>query len=257
MFYYILNLQGNVLAIYNGSGTKVVRYMYDAWGNGTITSASNTALAHFNPFRYRGYVYDEETGLYYLQSRYYDPQTGRFISADSYLVSGNHINGTNMFAYCLNNPMMYVDPRGTDPGDLFDTKDQAAIDFANYIYFKSVEENIEYASVITLKIKVTIKKITIGNIILPIFVFGRFYTYKEPVAGTEDSSSFPINFLTVGLLHTHGAYSPLYDNENFSSQDKSVADFWKKESYVVTPLGTIRKYDPSDKRDYIIYSLNV
>ncbi len=87
--------------------------MYDAWGNGTITSASNTALAHFNPFRYRGYVYDEETGLYYLQSRYYDPQTGRFISADSYLVSGNHINGTNMFAYCLNNPVMYVDPRGT------------------------------------------------------------------------------------------------------------------------------------------------
>ena len=71
-----------------------------------------SALASFNPLRYRGYVYDEETGLYYLQSRYYDPETGRFISADAYLVAGDHINSTNMFAYCLNNPVMYVDPSG-------------------------------------------------------------------------------------------------------------------------------------------------
>ena len=118
MYYYLLNIQGDVIGLFNESGTRVVTYSYDAWGNTSITCTSTyTALSHFNPFRYRGYVYDEETGLYYLQSRYYNPLTGRFISADSYLVSGNHINGTNMFAYCLNNPVMYVDPRGTDTSD--------------------------------------------------------------------------------------------------------------------------------------------
>ncbi len=65
-----------------------------------------------NPIRYRGYYYDTETGLYYLQSRYYDPETCRFINADSLLMAGDYLQGTNMYAYCLNNPVMYVDPTG-------------------------------------------------------------------------------------------------------------------------------------------------
>ncbi len=63
-------------------------------------------------FRYRGYFFDEETLFYFLQTRFYDPFTRRFVSADAYLVAGDHINSTNMFAYCLNNPIMYVDPDG-------------------------------------------------------------------------------------------------------------------------------------------------
>ena len=69
-------------------------------------------IGDINPLRYRGYVYDQDTGLYYLQSRYYNPAWGRFISADSYISTGDGILGNNMFAYCHNNPIMFVDPTG-------------------------------------------------------------------------------------------------------------------------------------------------
>ena len=103
------------------SGNIVVKYTYDAWGNHKVLNASgveNTSvyfIGNINPIRYRGYYYDVETGLYYLQSRYYDPQTGRFINIDdiSYLDPEN-INGLNLFAYCSDNPVMRVDPNGTE-----------------------------------------------------------------------------------------------------------------------------------------------
>ena len=115
-YYYILNLFGDVVGLYDENGTVVVYYYYDAWGNITDDGGSMIlTLGIDNPFRYRGYYYDEEFMLYYLQSRYYDPCSCRFISSDAYLVSSGHINGTNMFAYCLNNPIMYVDPSGCSP----------------------------------------------------------------------------------------------------------------------------------------------
>ena len=111
MYTYRKNLFGDIIAIYQGN-TKVAEYAYDAYGNCTIKL--NTAnVATLNPFRYRGYYYDSDLGLYYLQSRYYDPQTGRFINADdvSYL-DPETIHGLNLYAYCLNNPVMYVGPVG-------------------------------------------------------------------------------------------------------------------------------------------------
>ena len=102
---------------YDINGTKFVSYTYDAWGNFTTTyhngGASTTAVN--NPFRYRGYYYDSETGLYYLNSRYYDPIAGRFISADSYVSTGQGLIGYNMYAYCNNNPVNMVDFEGTKP----------------------------------------------------------------------------------------------------------------------------------------------
>ena len=91
----------------------MVKYTYDAWGNHTVTDYTEFNLGNINPIRYCGYYYDAETGLYYLKSRYYDPQTGRFISMDdiSYL-DPETIGGANLYAYCLNNPVMYVDPSG-------------------------------------------------------------------------------------------------------------------------------------------------
>ena len=87
MYYYIKNLQGDITKIVNESGNVLVEYTYDAWGKILKeTSSGNGTYANikdFNPFRYRGYVYDTDTGLYYLQSRYYDPQTGRFINGDT------------------------------------------------------------------------------------------------------------------------------------------------------------------------------
>ena len=76
-----------------------------------MISATGT-LADINPIRHRGYYYDQETGLYHLWSRYYDPQTGRFLSPDSYASTGQDMLGYNMFAYCLNNPANYSDPSG-------------------------------------------------------------------------------------------------------------------------------------------------
>jgi len=112
-YYYATNLQGDVTAILNNAGTAVVSYTYDAWGNILDTAGTmKDTLGTLNPLRYRGYVYDVETNLYYLQSRYYNPAWGRFISADAYISTGQGVLGHNMFAYCLNNPVIYADPTG-------------------------------------------------------------------------------------------------------------------------------------------------
>ncbi len=112
-YYYATNLQGDVMAILNTSGTAVVQYTYDAWGNiRTRTGSMSSTLGQYNPLRYRGYVYDAETELYYLQSRYYNPEISRFINADNYPTTGQGLTGNNMFAYCGNNPTIRIDNSG-------------------------------------------------------------------------------------------------------------------------------------------------
>lgn len=109
-YYYRFNLQGDVTGIYSSTGNLIVEYTYDAWGK--LEDMTGSALIGLlNPIRYRGYYYDIETGLYYLQTRYYDPETGRFINADS-LLNQESVLGNNMFAYCLNNPINMADPSG-------------------------------------------------------------------------------------------------------------------------------------------------
>ena len=109
-YYYILNLQGDVVQIIDANGVMQAEYIYSPWGE--VISAEGD-LAEINPLRYRGYYYDSETGFYYLQSRYYDPENHRFINADSYAStdSGNAIS-CNMFVYCLNDPVNRSDSDG-------------------------------------------------------------------------------------------------------------------------------------------------
>ena len=118
-YYYVKNLQGDITMLVDENGSVAARYTYDHQGalasvkdnSGTvITSADH--IANLNPLRYRGYVYDTDSGLYYLQSRYYDPDTGRFINADVYCDTGNSVLSTNMFAYCENNPVKGIDDDG-------------------------------------------------------------------------------------------------------------------------------------------------
>ena len=110
VYYYVLNAQGDVVRIVDGSRNVVASYSYDPWGK--LLSSSGT-LANVNPLRYRGYYYDTETGFYYLQSRYYDPEIGRFINADSYAsTDATGLLSTNMFAYCENDPVNKSDPTG-------------------------------------------------------------------------------------------------------------------------------------------------
>ena len=144
-YYYVLNLQGDVVKLVQilSSSTgiqeysEVANYAYDAWGNiisssGTMAdlnplryrgyyvtaytstggTPATTSLIYRNPLRYRGYIYDNETGFYYLQSRYYDPANHRFINADALASTGQGFVGTNMFAYCLNNPVVRTDASG-------------------------------------------------------------------------------------------------------------------------------------------------
>ena len=120
-FFFEKNLQGDIVAIYNAEGEKIGSYIYDAWGNFTVstvsgnTSLENSIVNSYNPFRYRGYYYDKDLGWYYLQSRYYNSQWGRFINADGYVSTGQGLLSYNMFAYCNNNPVMNVDPTGEFP----------------------------------------------------------------------------------------------------------------------------------------------
>ncbi len=134
-FYYKKNAQNDIIGIYSTSGDEIARYEYDAWGNcivkylqddGTYgiinsdysyndTSIINRFIAFKNPFRYRSYYYDFETNLYYLNSRYYDPQLGRFVNADDIStldITQITLNGLNLYAYCLNNPVNEVDENG-------------------------------------------------------------------------------------------------------------------------------------------------
>lgn len=122
-FYYVLNLQGDVVAITKADGTVVAKYTYDAWGNLTslinangteiVNRTTGTAIAFWNPLTYRGYIRDRETGFYYLQSRYYDPANHRFINADSYASTDfTDAIACNMFAYCNNNPANGIDITG-------------------------------------------------------------------------------------------------------------------------------------------------
>ncbi len=120
MYYYVKNLQGDIIAIADANGNIVVNYVYDAWGNilsitdGSGNDISNNIwhIGNLNPIRYRSYYYDTETGFYYLQSRYYDPAIRRFINADTYINANGDILGFNMYAYCGNNPVMNSDPTG-------------------------------------------------------------------------------------------------------------------------------------------------
>ena len=123
MYYYVKNLQGDIVNIVKEDGTIAVTYTYDALGkllsvkdsaNVDVPASNSFHIANLNPYRYRSYIYDNETGLYYLQSRYYDPVTGRFLNADDtqFILGCNNVLSANLFTYCGNNAVNNKDPNG-------------------------------------------------------------------------------------------------------------------------------------------------
>ncbi len=112
LYYYVKNLTGDVIFIYRSNNTKIAEYSYNAFGQTTIQYNVDN-IANINPFRYKSYYYDNETGLYYLISRYYSPALMRFLTPDSIkYIDPNQINGVNLYVYCGNNPIMCSDPEG-------------------------------------------------------------------------------------------------------------------------------------------------
>ena len=184
-YYYVTNLQGDVLHILNSSKQVVASYSYDPYGKVlTTTGSMASTLGADNPLRYRGYVYDSETGFYYLQSRYYDPTIGRFINEDALVSTGYGILGLNMFAYCNNNPASFADSsgyslrpstvaindsgRGVDHGDGYDTPEDAAVAFANEYYHITENYGNEVGAIIVCFYKngtarYTYDMVTYGN----------------------------------------------------------------------------------------------
>ncbi|QLY40548.1 RHS repeat-associated core domain-containing protein [Hujiaoplasma nucleasis] len=127
-YYYVTNIFGDITHIIDSAGSLMVEYQYDAYGNTIYEYDSGLGLSEINPYRYRGFRYDNDIGLYYLQSRYYNPETGRFINADGIVQSSDTILGLNMYSYAENNPVMNMDPTGYNcvyqdvdgDGDFFD-----------------------------------------------------------------------------------------------------------------------------------------
>ena len=113
VYYYILNLQGDVVGILDSEERQVAGYRYDPWGKLlSCTGELADSIGAVNPLRYRGYYYDSESGLYYLNSRYYDPETGRFLNADWQMDENAGLLKGNLYAYCANNPVKYQDEEG-------------------------------------------------------------------------------------------------------------------------------------------------
>ena len=250
-YFYIKNAQGDIIAIADISGNPVAKYTYDSWGklisikdsNDVDKTTDENFIGYINPVRYRGYYYDSETGLYYLNARYYDPEVGRFINADETL-SG----GFNLFEYCLNNPILLSDLNGNDPGDRFPTVWSAYWDAVIYLQnqtFNDVDSH-ERATII-------IKK---QNPITHAY----YYTYPDPVVGTNERSVnlIPLVRSYIHLspdrlfLHTHGKYDSKFDNEHLSCYvnaqgievgDLPVSEKLKIQLGLVTPKGASWIYD--------------
>ena len=244
-YYYVVNLQGDVVKLIDQDGAVAAAYTYDAWGN--ILSQSGS-MADVNPLRYRGYYYDSETGFYYLQSRYYDPATRRFINADAYTFTRQGFVSTNMFAYCLNNPSSRTDILGEMPGDLFDTMDDAAEDFGECYNGESINNAKEYGSYIyEVKMPIVIS-ITTSKYSLKITYYKTKYSYTEPTIGESKNVSMPFKRdingnTTVAVAHTHGRFDSAYNDERVSEADCMYAVENNVPVYVATPAGYLKKFD--------------
>ena len=114
-YFYVKNAMGDITDIADSSGVVVASYTYDPWGKVTSVSGSNLAIANLNPFRYRSYYYDDDIDMYYLQTRYYDPEVGRFINCDdvNYIGLTKSSGSYNPFAYCESNPINQKDTTGS------------------------------------------------------------------------------------------------------------------------------------------------
>ncbi len=160
---YIYNLQGDVLGLIDSTGTEVVKYTYDAWGKVlSATGSLASSLGIVQPFRYRGYVFDVETGLYYLRSRYYNPGWQRFVNADT-LIMGN------LFSYCDNSPIKNHDPSGKLYVALelytvsLSVEDDSHHDFSNTIISSKMTERLITSNVFNSRVAKYIRSIPVGK----------------------------------------------------------------------------------------------
>lgn len=242
--FYLKNLQGDVVGITDAAGNIEARYIYDSWGKlisitdseGNDITGDSEHIGCINPLRYRGYYYDSETGLYYLNARYYDPHTGRFINADS-----NLHGGLNLFAYCINNPVNLNDYTGEDPWDRFNDVWDAYWNAAVFLQNATLADPAghERATIIIRRTD-------------PITGVA-YYTYPDPAIGvgtdSVDASTLISTYLSESpnklFLHTHG-HDPRNGLEHYNAYSKGdyrAADSNKILLGLIAPDGTAQMYD--------------
>ena len=231
--YYMYDAHGDVITITDGNHNMLNSSEYTAYGENLKNIGTE--------FGYNGQYYDEESGLYYLRNRYYNPELGRFMTEDPAK------DGLNWYIYCNNDPVNMADQWGLAPFDLFSTPDDAAADFGLYIGQKSIDIEEEFASYIYLYVGKG------GKV---------YYYYDEPRNDKETHEERMISFSIrwVGIepissAHAHGAYDANTDNlKDVFSSPGNVASGNDKESdtyqsdksgldyYLVTPNGFLKKY---------------
>ena len=267
-YFFEKNVQGDIIGVYNSTGKKIGAYTYDAWGKCSLSGANgNTILedkvvAFYNPFRYRGYYYDYETGYYYLQTRYYNPEWGRFLNADGYVSTGTGMLGYNMFAYCNNNPVMLADSTGDFPflilvvavaaialpscavkkaydsattaktllemyEDLEDAKKAKQV-VANEVYNKSVnpDYNIDVSNIYESDVDTYVQQITSAASLLDsTYGTGVFPTY-EKMRKKNISSYGSVPYSDACAFESE--ISGIVSSSNFIATKRSVRDYLEK-----------------------------
>ena len=202
-YFYEKNMFGDIVAVYNASGTKLISYTYDAWGNFTTSyhngGASTTATN--NPYTYRGYYYDSDLELYYLQSRYYDSNTCRFINADEMMSGVNgSLKGFNLYAYCFNNPVMMTDSEGNWP-DWFQKKTDSAKNIVTTFIEGATKVN-EVATKIINKVDaiITEAKKDVGNTDVDVVYNSTHASYYNEALVIKHSGENISSFAILGII---------------------------------------------------------
>ncbi|MCL2632578.1 MAG: RHS repeat-associated core domain-containing protein, partial [Coriobacteriia bacterium] len=216
----------------------------------------SSTIGELNPFRYRGYYYDSETGLYYLNARYYDPEVGRFLNADSQLNPG--YNGKNLYAFCENNTVNLSDPTGKGPGDRFLTMNGAAIDSSYYLYeLGTFRDGWEYSvSIYELSYTclVPVYRVVQGKTQIYLVEETTIY-YSYTVAYTDrirwgvDIPDVPEGTVRVAVNHTHVfTYGHNY-HAQYSDLDTGYAARENVTVYLYHAEGVLLRYDPPNEEN--------
>ena len=227
LYYYVKNAQGDITDITDDWGNIIASYTYDPWGKVLSVTGSDTVIGNLNQFRYRGYYYDDETGLYYLQSRYYDPEVGRFINADDvdYLGATGTQLSYNAFAYCENEPVNNSDANGFWGADIHYGRKYTNKEYVNknnqyiiydgtYEWAKAMGFKTEYAHILADACRLVDKSLIYGPVIPTSNGFGHHFNFSYS-RHTEDTR---IMFANKWLLKAINIFnSNLFD---ISSEDK-------------------------------------
>ena len=193
-----------MVAIIDADGNPKVQYTYDSWGKIlSISGPMADTLGAVNPLTYRGYVYDSETDLYYLESRYYDPAVERIINADALVSTGQGLLGNNMLAYCHNNPVLYMDPSGCVIVVASDATEEQREEYERAIaYIKTSETGrklIEYLE--TSSFTITIDFVDDDNMC---FAVNNATIYFDTNSGLVLSDGISVQSAALGLAHEMG-----------------------------------------------------